>query len=470
MAHDDVSSYDMDNGDLTDLELDELLDGTISTAADSSPVAKFVDEARTALDNVSPGVPTAALREFLHVAPVEQPITVAVPTQEVVELVSVGSAKERNKARLVPALAAFALFGALVAGALAVPSFGERGEDLVVADATTNSAAASGTSSDATDTTNPASTSSTDVSNDTNVPSEDSSSSTGTTHPAGAQVTANLESGSTSPKTSSGSSGTADNTSSTSDGSSTSEGTSSTSSSTPAAGSSTSPTPTSTTHPASPSSSTTVPTTVANQSISYSVPGVISLTVSVVDGSVSMSNIALSPGWSIESQHSDGYEAEIRVTDGTFEVRVEAEIDDGLLRVRVRDDRDEGLEIEANFDDGSIIGEPIVKAVDDDDVDHPEDNDAQNGDDDSHSHRPDDDADDDSDDDADDDSADPDDDGSHDGDADTHEPDSDDNGSHDGTDSDSHELVDDGDDADADDDSDDPDSHDSDDSSDDDDV
>ncbi len=115
---------------------------------------------------------------------------------------------------------------------------------------------------------------------------------------------------------------------------------------------------------------------VADQTLTFPVQGVGSVSVVVADGMVSMTGVA-DPGWTASADNdSDEDEAEIRFSNGSRNVEVEAEIEDGTLQITVTEN---DVETEFVFD---ADGNPIEASDDhdDDESDHDDDDESDHDD------------------------------------------------------------------------------------------
>jgi len=362
----------MNDDALTDAEIEALF-GPRTSAALDKPLERFVSGARSVIGNIEAAQPSPALLEFIDVSAPPIPIRITTAETEVIELIEIdpsGVLHRSTKRRAISAAATFALIGGLFVSAVAtgpgLPGFGPSNESGIAVGSSTSSAVDNATQDAAQDPTKDS------------APGDDFNTDpgTGSTFGQGVNESSSTQQGQDSSATSgpesTGLAPTETSTSSTSgtQPSTTTSSTSTSSSSTSSTSTSSSSTSSSSTSSTSTSSSSTsVPATVANQSFLYSVTGVGSVTASVVDGYVAFSGANPQPGWTVEEQHTDGIEAEIRFTDGEARVRLSAEVEDGLLRVTVRDDRNDDDQSDASFDGGQPVTGNITQTPDSDDPD-----------------------------------------------------------------------------------------------------
>jgi len=318
MNRPDVNPGEMNDDALTDAEIESLFEHK-NPGAINEPLARFVVDARAIVANIEPAKPSPALLEFIDVSAPTIPIRITTPEVEVVELIEIDRSVvsyRSTKRRVVSAAAMFALVGGVFVSAVASgPGFRAGDESVVAVGSSTSPAIADAARDTGQDSANSDKLSSTADASGTSGQSVSESSST--QQGQGSSATSGSEPTGLTP-TSASIGSTSDTQVSATTSPTTSSSTTSTS-----------------------SSSTSVPSTVANQSFSYSVSGIGSVTVSVIDGYVAFSGASPQSGWTVEDQHTDGIEAEIRFTDGEVRVRLRAEVEDGLLRVRVQDERND---------------------------------------------------------------------------------------------------------------------------------
>ncbi|NOX29940.1 MAG: hypothetical protein GXP35_07830, partial [Actinobacteria bacterium] len=260
----------MNDDALTDAEIESLLEYE-NPGAINEPLAHFVADARAIVANIEPAKPSPALLEFIDVSAPTIPIRITTPAVEVVELIEIDRSvvlHRSTKRRVVSAAAIFALVGGVFVSAVASgPGFGAGDESVVAIGSSTSSAIA-------------------DAARDTGQdPTQDSAKGDEVNAAAGATSTSSQGvSGSSSARQGQGSAATSGSEPPGLSPTSASIG----STSDAQVSATTSPTTSSSTTSTS-SSSTSVPSTVANQSFSYSVSGIGSVTVSVIDGYVAFS-------------------------------------------------------------------------------------------------------------------------------------------------------------------------------------
>jgi len=74
--------------------------------------------------------------------------------------------------------------------------------------------------------------------------------------------------------------------------------------------------------------------TFEDQSVSYAIPGVGSITVEVVDGRLGLVNV-VAPGWDIEIKRAEADRVEVEFDRGSDEVDFEARLKHGKVKVEI---------------------------------------------------------------------------------------------------------------------------------------
>ena len=310
MTWDNVFSGDMESNHLSDEQIEGLLAGSSTTSAEE-PIALFVEELRETLTTQGAPQPTPALAEYLGVTPAGAmfgPDTHRVDEIEIVDLRAT-SAPSRKKHKMFTSFTAFAgtAVGKIAFGTAVAAASVAGAHSVGIVDVP--------------------------ILPDTNsreivlaTASSSSTSSTSTSTTSSTSTTAVTTPGSTAP---------------------------------------TFPSPTST---STSTSSTSTPATFSG-ALTFTLPGVGTVSVEASEGKVSPTGTSAEDGWTGSVHEVKADEVEFRFTNGTDTIDIEVEIEDGLWKVRVRDRSTDDREFFWFDQDGNPVTSPPGHDDDDDDDD-----------------------------------------------------------------------------------------------------